>query len=89
MSSIPSTVWEPNTDIYLANGSTVTPRLDYAYQGEYHTDAVFADSNLVKGYGLLNGRLTWRSADRGLGSGADWLEPYRQGVLPLELRPAY
>jgi iron complex outermembrane receptor protein len=53
-------------DIFLANGSTITPRLDYAYQGDFHTEAIFADSNLVKGYGLLNGRLSWKSP------GADW-----------------
>ena len=53
-------------DISLTNGAIVTPRLDYAYQGEFHTEAVYADSNLVEGYGLLNGRLSWRSP------GADW-----------------
>ena len=53
-------------EIYYANGSSLTPRLDYAYQSEYHTNVVFADSNLVEGYGLLNGRLTWRS------TGQDW-----------------
>ncbi len=52
--------------IPLANGSTMTPRLDYTYQGEYHTEAVFEKTNLVEDYGLLSGRLTWRS------SGGDW-----------------
>jgi len=53
-------------DLNFANGSSLTSRLDYAYQSEYHTNVIFADSNLVEGYGLLNGRLTWRS------TGQDW-----------------
>jgi iron complex outermembrane receptor protein len=50
--------------IDLANGATVTPRLDYVYQGEFHTSSVFTDNNLVEDYGLLNGRLTWQSPDQ-------------------------
>jgi len=50
-------------EVYLSGGSTVTPRFDYAYQSDYYTNVIFEESNHVDGYGLLNGRLTWRSPD--------------------------
>ena len=49
--------------IYLNNGSTVTPRLDYVYQGDFNTGTTFTQYNHVDGYGLLNARLTWSSPD--------------------------
>ena len=42
---------------------TLSPRLDYTYQGGYFTNAVNAASNFTKGYHLLNGQLTWKTTD--------------------------
>jgi iron complex outermembrane receptor protein len=47
----------------MASVASVTPRVDYSYLGGFNTNAVFADSNRVKGYGLTNARITWASAD--------------------------
>jgi iron complex outermembrane recepter protein len=47
----------------MANGGSITPRIDYSYQGEVYANAVNAPTNFIDDYTLLNARLTWRSAD--------------------------
>jgi iron complex outermembrane receptor protein len=47
--------------IEMANEATLTPRLDYSYQGGYNTNAIPTAGNRVVGYALLNARLTWES----------------------------
>jgi iron complex outermembrane recepter protein len=48
----------------LANGSTIAPRVDYSHQASFYTNAANQPSNYIESYGLLNARLTWRSADQ-------------------------
>ena len=48
-------------EVKLASGASVTPRFDYAYQGGFNTNAVFAASNRVEGYGMGSARVTWKS----------------------------
>jgi iron complex outermembrane receptor protein len=50
-------------DFGLPGGATLTPRFDYAFQGGFNTNAVFADSNRVAGYGLSTARITWKSPE--------------------------
>lgn len=51
-------------EIPLGGMGTLTPRLDYSYQGELFSQPLNSAFTRVAAYGLLNGRLTWRSADR-------------------------
>jgi len=51
-------------EIGLPGGSSVTPRIDGSYQSSYYTDPNNGVNNLVNGYDVWNGRLTYRSADR-------------------------
>lgn len=48
--------------IEMAGEASLTPRIDYSYQGGYNTNAIPTPNNRVLGYGLLNARLTWESA---------------------------
>ena len=48
----------------FANGSSVTPRLDYTYRSEIWTQAVNAPTNRIAGVGLLNARLSWRDSSK-------------------------
>jgi iron complex outermembrane receptor protein len=50
-------------DIKAGNVGSITPRVDMIYQGSYYTEATNDIFNKVPDYVLLNGRLTWRSAD--------------------------
>ena len=45
----------------LASGASITPRVDVSYQGGFNTNAVFAPSNRVDSYEMVNARLTWKS----------------------------
>jgi iron complex outermembrane receptor protein len=49
----------------MGSGSSITPRLDISNQSDMYGNAINSPTSLIKGYTLLNGRLTWRSADRG------------------------
>jgi iron complex outermembrane receptor protein len=51
-------------EIRLGAGGTLTPRVDWSYQSDMYTQAVNSTFNHIDGYGLANGRLTWRSADQ-------------------------
>jgi iron complex outermembrane receptor protein len=42
---------------------SLTPRLDWAHQSEFFVTAVNAPTNRMDGYGLLSGRITWKSED--------------------------
>ena len=50
-------------EILLPSGSTLSPRVDYSFNGGFNTNAVFAASNRVAGYHLTNARLTFKTAD--------------------------
>lgn len=50
-------------EFVLGSGATLSPRVDYSYQGGYNTNAVPTSGNRVHGYYLINARLTWTSAD--------------------------
>lgn len=52
--------------IPLQSGATVTPRLDYRYQSRVETQAINNSLNFIDGYGLLNGRITYKSPDEHL-----------------------
>jgi iron complex outermembrane recepter protein len=45
----------------FANGSNVTPRLDYIYSSGFFTNASGDSHSYIAGYHELNGRITWRS----------------------------
>lgn len=49
-------------EIPLKTGS-IRARLDANYQGDVYTDAINNTSNLIKGYTVLNGRISWTSED--------------------------
>ena len=50
-------------EIMLPSGSTLSPRVDYSFNGGFNTNAVFAPSNRVAGYHLTNARLTYKTVD--------------------------
>ena len=50
-------------EFVFANGASLTPRVDYSYQGGFNTNAVPTAGNRVAGYHLANVRLTWNSAE--------------------------
>jgi iron complex outermembrane receptor protein len=43
--------------------ASITPRVDFIYQSSVFFDAVNLPEAFEPGYGLFNGRVTWRSAD--------------------------
>jgi iron complex outermembrane receptor protein len=50
-------------EIGLGGWGSVTPRLDYSYQGDFYASAINNIFNHVPAYHLLNGRVTWRPTD--------------------------
>ncbi|MCW2394485.1 MULTISPECIES: TonB-dependent receptor [unclassified Sphingobium] len=50
-------------EILVGNAGTLTPRLDLAYQSSFYTNSDNNPASLVPAYTMLNGRLTWQSAD--------------------------
>jgi iron complex outermembrane receptor protein len=50
-------------EIPVGGAGTLTPRLDYSYQGAIFSGPLNNPLNHVNAYGLLNGRITWRSED--------------------------
>ncbi len=47
----------------LAGGSTITPRVDWSYRSDFFYNSINNDYNLIEGYSLVNGRITYESAD--------------------------
>jgi iron complex outermembrane receptor protein len=47
----------------LAGGSSITPRLDVSSQSDMYGNPLNSATSKIEGYTLLNGRLTWRSAE--------------------------
>ncbi len=45
----------------LGNAGTLTPRVDWSHQSDFHSGAINTQFNTVPGFGQLNARLTWRS----------------------------
>jgi iron complex outermembrane recepter protein len=50
-------------EVSLGDAGTLTPRLDWSYQAAFHSQPGNHAVNRVPNYYLLNGRLTWSSAD--------------------------
>ncbi|MPT49219.1 MAG: TonB-dependent receptor [Sphingobium sp.] len=50
----------------FANGSSITPRIDATYQSGLYAAARNDPTSYVPSYTLVNGRITWRNADRDL-----------------------
>lgn len=50
-------------ELQLGDAGTLTPRLDWSYQAAFHSQPVNSAFNRVPNYYLLNGRLSWQSAD--------------------------
>ncbi len=59
--------WKASSGIQYAFGlgsmGTLTPRVDFSYQGSLYESAQNARYNEISGYSLVNGRVTWASAD--------------------------
>ncbi len=53
-------------ELGLANGSTITPRVDWSYQSKIYTNGNNQPTNLIGAYGLVNARLVWRNVGRDL-----------------------
>lgn len=51
-------------EIPLPGGASITPRIDGSYQSDYFTDPNNGPNNLVEGYTLWNGRITYDSPDK-------------------------
>ena len=47
----------------LASGSSITPRIDASFQDDMYGNAINSPTGVINSYTLLNGRVTWRSAD--------------------------
>ena len=47
----------------LPGNSHLSPRLDWSYRTHYFNDALNTAEEAQAGYGLVNGLLTWTSAD--------------------------
>tara|TARA_A100001391_G_scaffold7621_8_gene5031 strand:- start:48280 stop:50661 length:2382 start_codon:yes stop_codon:yes gene_type:complete len=47
----------------LASGATITPRVDWSYRSHFWYNSINNDFNLIDGYSLVNGRITFESAD--------------------------
>ena len=48
----------------LASGASLTPRLDWSYRSDFFYNSINNPYNLIDGYNLVNGRLTFDSPDR-------------------------
>lgn len=53
-------------EIDSGTAGVFTPRLDYAYQSEFWSNAANRSTNRTPGYGLANARLTWDHPDNAL-----------------------
>ena len=49
--------------LFLRNGGDVTYRADYSWQDQVYAGAINTAGSIIGSYGLLNARMTWRSAD--------------------------
>jgi iron complex outermembrane recepter protein len=49
--------------LQLGDAGSLTPRLDWSYQAAFHSQPVNSAFNRVPNYYLVNGRLSWKSAD--------------------------
>jgi iron complex outermembrane receptor protein len=47
----------------IGDAGTLTPRLDWSYQAAFHSQPVNSQFNRVPNYYVLNGRVSWKSAD--------------------------
>ncbi len=52
----------PQLDVPLASGGSVLARLDYAYRDDFYGQIANSPFEREKGYGLINGRIEYRSA---------------------------
>lgn len=52
----------PQLDVPLASGGSVLARLDYAYRDDFYGQIANSSFEREKGYGLINGRIEYRSA---------------------------
>ena len=51
-------------EIALPGGSSLTPRLDFTWQSEMFNEPTNNPRSAQPSYGVLDGRVTWRSSDR-------------------------
>ncbi|MCY3820222.1 MAG: TonB-dependent receptor [Gammaproteobacteria bacterium] len=54
----------PRLDLPLANGGGVLARLDYSYRDDFFGQIANSEFERENGYGLLNARIEYRTADR-------------------------
>ena len=47
----------------IAGAGSLTPRLDLSHQSSVQTTAINSPATIIRGYTLLNGRVTWRDRD--------------------------
>ncbi|BBC72346.1 TonB-dependent receptor [Altererythrobacter sp. B11] len=47
--------------VEMAGGSRITPRLDWSYRSDFYYNSINNPYNLINGYSLFNGRLTYDS----------------------------
>jgi iron complex outermembrane receptor protein len=69
-------------DVPLSSGSTFSLRLDANFQDDVFTSPTNGPFNLIEDYTLVNGRLSWRSAD------GSWQAAVEATNLTDELYPA-
>jgi iron complex outermembrane receptor protein len=50
-------------DAAIPGAGTVSPRLDWSYTGSFHSNAIPGPNNLVEGYHVLNGHITYKPSD--------------------------
>lgn len=55
----------------LAGGSTLTPRIDVAYQSSFYVTTTAAPYGFIPSYTVVNARLLWRAADGDLDVSAE------------------
>jgi iron complex outermembrane recepter protein len=48
----------------MGSNGTLSSRLDLSYQDDIYAAAINAPSNLIEGYSLVNGRVTWSAANK-------------------------
>ncbi|MEN7536765.1 TonB-dependent receptor [Aurantiacibacter flavus] len=49
--------------VELPGGALLTPRVDWSYRSDFFYNSINNDFNLIDGYSLVNGRITFESAD--------------------------
>ena len=47
----------------LAGGALITPRIDWSYRSDFYYNSINNPFNLIDGYSLFNGRVTYESGD--------------------------